>query len=167
MQQASFLIHLHSFVFFLLPIVLTLCVYCLPSALFFHMSTLLWLHQLCSHTHHHHMSTAAATVPFYDKIYCRDDVTGFAQVLRFKVWKLRFCRSNLWHQTMNRSGRYAAGLIFTSFDVRFLSYFVWNLTFNNLNQMSKNLTPQNWCYKLIYLWLTFSPKNWRYKFICL
>ena len=142
MQQASFLIHLHSFVFCLLPIVLTLCVYCLLSAFFFHMSTLLWLHQLCSHTHHHHMSTAAAAVPFYDKIYCRDDVAGFAQVLRFKVWKLRFSRSNLWHQMTNRSGRYAAGLIFTSFDIRFLSYFVWNLTFNNLNRMSKIWHPK-------------------------
>ena len=40
----------------------------------------------------------------------------------------------------NNSGRSVADLVFTSFDVRFLFYFVWNLTFNNVNRMSKT-----WC----------------------
>ena len=65
------------------------------------------------------------------------DVTGFCHMLRCKVWKLRLSRSNLWSQIRNSSGRYAAGLIFMLFGIRFLFYFVWNLTFNNLNHISK------------------------------
>ena len=126
MQRASLLSHLTSFVYCLLPIALRSHVCCLPSVLFCHMSALFWLHHLCSHAHHH-MATAAAAAPFHSRVYCCDDVIGFGHVLRFKVWKLRFSRSNLWFQMTNR---YATGPVFTSFDVRILFYFVWNLTFN-------------------------------------
>ena len=125
------------------------------------------IYQLRIHAHHHHMATAASTTPFKAKVTAPMMSQVFGNVLKLKVWKLRLSKSNLWRQMTNSSGRYATCLVFMPFDVRFLFYFVWNLTFNNLNRMSKiwrpktnfinsstcgwPLAPQNWCYKLIYL----------------
>ena len=50
--------HLTSFVYYLLPTTQTLDAYCLPSAL-------VWLYRLRNRAHHHHMTTAVATVPFH------------------------------------------------------------------------------------------------------
>ena len=118
--HASFLCHLTSFVCCLLPIVQRSRVYCLPSALFCHISVLLWLHQLGSWVHHHHMATVVATTPFYGKINHRDDVTAFSNVLGFLGLRLSLSKPNTWFQKTNSSDGYAAGLFFTSFDVRFL-----------------------------------------------
>ena len=55
---------------------------------------------------------------------------------------LRLSKPNPWFQKTNSFNGYLAGLFFMSFDVRFLFYFVWNLTFNNLNSISKIWCPK-------------------------
>ena len=168
-RQASFLSHLTSFTYFLLPIVLRSSAYCLPSALICHMSVLLWLHQHHSRAHHHHMATAAATAPFmatfYDKFCRRDDATGFGHVLRFKVWKLRLSRSNLWHKMTNSSGCYAVGLAFCHSMLDSFSSLseIWRLII--WIGCQKIWRPKTDVNKFIYLWLTFSLGIRRYKLI--
>ena len=105
MWQASFLHHLSSFVYCLLLIVLRSCVYCLPSALFSHMSALLWLYLLCSCAHHH-KATAAAMATFYSYFLQQTFAAMMTSQLlvtdwglKFWTWfwslKLRLSRSNL------------------------------------------------------------------------